>query len=451
MLALHDITEQKLAEERLHRLAHHDPLTNLPNRALLYDRLEQALARARRTRTKVALLFLDLDRFKHVNDTMGHDLGGMLLKAVAERLVGCVKETDTVSRLAGDEFVVLLTDVVEAHNVSKCAGRITEALSDAYEIGNYRFSASASTGIAMYPADGQDATTLLEQADSAMYRAKRLGGGGFEFYRLEMSAHVGAQVTIGELERALQGDQFDVYYQPIVSLTDGKVFGIEALARWDHPERGLLSPARFIAVAEESGMIVPIGLSTLRKACAQSGRWREWRSTEGPLTMCVNLSARQLGHPDLVKDIADILQETGLEPDNLLLEVSENTLMEDVETASAILAKLKAVGVKLAIDDFGTGYTSLPQLKRLPVDFLKVDRSLIGGLEEEPEKRTIATATVSLAHALGMRVGAEGVETPGQLSHLSGLGCDMIQGHYLAEAAPAAKAAGMISFIERYH
>lgn len=254
-----------------------------------------------------------------------------------------------------------------------------------------------------------------------------------------------------DLKRAIQKDQFDVHYQPIVSLRDGKVFGVEALGRWAHPEQGLLPPIQFLAVAEETGLIVPIGLSVLRKACAQACRWREWRSSDQPLTMCVNVSAGQLGHPDLVRDVADVLRETGLEPCNLMLEVSESAVMEDVRSANSTMEKLKAIGVKLAIDDFGTGYTSVPRLKRLSVDFLKMDRSLIGGLEEEPEKKTIATATVSLAHALGLRVIAEGVETPGQLSHLRGLECDLIQGHYLAEAAPAAKAAGMISFIERYY
>jgi diguanylate cyclase (GGDEF)-like protein/PAS domain S-box-containing protein len=451
LLLLRDITEQKRAEGQLDRMAHYDMLTKLPNRRLLHDRLQQAIAQARRRKTTVALLFLDLDRFKQVNDTLGHDVGDLLLAEAASRLVGCVREADTVSRQAGDEFVVLLTDVTEVANATMVAQRIVEALSAPYELKDHELHVTASIGISLYPSDGQEGTDLIEKADAAMYRAKTLGKNRFEFYSDGPSSGVGESPGLdARLRLALERREFRLHYQPIVSMESGKVFGVEALVRWQHPEQGLLPPAEFIQAAEETGMIVPIGLWVLKESCTRAGRWRERRASGSSLTMCVNLSARQFEHPDLVRDTERILQETGLDAHGLLLEVREGAVMEDVWAASTVLGRLKDLGVRLAIDDFGTGYSSLPHLNRLPVDFLKIDRSLIDGLEEDPEKQIAATAIVSLAHALGMGVIGEGVETSRQFAHLKRIGCDLLQGHYLGEPLPPEEAAKTISFIDGY-
>jgi diguanylate cyclase (GGDEF)-like protein/PAS domain S-box-containing protein len=452
LLLLRDITEQKRAESDLDRMAHYDMLTKLPNRRLLDDRLQQAIAQARRRKTRVALLFLDLDRFKQVNDTLGHDVGDLLLVEVANRLVGSVREADTVSRQAGDEFVVLLTDVMEVANAAAVAQRIVEALSAPYELKDHELHVTASIGISVYPSNGQEGTDLLEKADAAMYRAKTLGKNRFEFYTEGTSS--GSQEGAGidaRLRVALERREFTVHYQPIVSMVSGKVFGVEALVRWEHPEHGLLPPAEFIQAAEETGMIVPIGLWVLKESCTLASRWREWRRSGTPLTVCVNLSSRQFEHPDLVRETERILRETGLDAGGLLLEVRESAVMGDVWAASTILGRLKDLGVRLAIDDFGTGYSSLPHLNRLPVDFLKIDRSLIDGLEDDPEKQIAATAIVSLAHALGMGVIGEGVETSRQFAHLKRIGCDLVQGHYLGEPLPPEEAAKTVSFIDGYN
>ena len=451
LLLLRDITEQKRAESHLDRMAHYDMLTKLPNRRLLHDRLQQAIAQARRRKTRVALLFLDLDRFKQVNDTLGHDVGDLLLVEVANRLVNCVREADTVSRQAGDEFVVLLTDIMEGANAATVAKRIVEALSAPYKLKDHELHVTASIGISLYPSDGQEGTDLLEMADAAMYHAKTLGKNRFEFYTDGPASGVRESTGIdARLRVALERREFTVHYQPIVSMESGKVFGVEALVRWEHPEHGLLPPAKFIQAAEETGMIIPIGLWVLKESCTRASRWRKWRGSSAPLTVCVNLSARQFEHPDLVRDTERILQETGLDAGGLLLEVREGAVMDDVWAASTILGRLKNLGVRLAIDDFGTGYSSLPHLNRLPVDFLKIDRSLIDGLEDDPEKQIAATAIVSLAHALGMGVVGEGVETSRQFAHLKRIGCDLVQGHYVGEPLPPEEAAKTVSFIDGY-
>lgn len=449
LLLLHDITERKSAEGHLDRLAHYDPLTQLPNRRLFYDRLKQAIAQARRRKTMVAVLFLDLDLFKHINDTLGHDVGDLVLTEVANRVANCVRETDTVSRLAGDEFVVLLTDVAERDDISMVAQRIVEAISEPYERNGHDLRVTASVGISVYPSNGQEETDLLEKADAAMYHAKAMGTNRFEFYPDETSVEV--QEGLGEgLELALERGEFVVHYQPIVSMESGKVFGTEALVRWQHPERGLLAPVEFIPLAEKTGTIVPIGLWVLKESCARATRWRESRGAGHPLTMCVNLSAGQLEHPDLVGDVERILRETGLAANDLLLEIGESTIMKGNWTA-AILGRLKGLGVRIAIDDFGTGYSSLPHLNRLPIDFLKIDRSLVDGLEEDPEKKIATAAMVGLAHALGMGVIGEGVETSRQFGYLKRIGCDLVQGHYLGEARPPEEAERTISFIDLYN
>ncbi len=451
LLLLRDITTRKLDEDRLDRLAYYDLLTNLPNRRLLHDRLNQAIAGARRKKTRAAVLFVDLDHFKHINDTLGHDVGDGLLREVADRLVGCSRDVDTVCRLAGDEFVVLLTDIAEVGDVAGAAQRIIDTLCGPYVVKDHDLSVTTSMGISVYPADGQNGAVLLEKADIAMYRAKMLGKNRFEFYKEELSVDARERLGLeGELRRALERGEFRVHYQPIVSMETGKAFGIEALVRWEHPERGLLFPEEFIPVADESGLIVALGLSVLEESCAQSIKWCERRGPDSPLAVCVNLSATQINHPNLVRDVKRILQETGLEARNLMLEIGEGAIVEDVWSASSILERLKGLGVRLVVDDFGTGYSRLFDLNRLPVDFLKIDRSVVGGLEDDRDKMTMAAATVALGHALGLGVIAEGVETPRQLAHLRGLGCDLVQGHYLGEALPPGDATRTISFIDSY-
>jgi diguanylate cyclase (GGDEF)-like protein/PAS domain S-box-containing protein len=451
LLVLRDITERKLDEDRLDRLAYYDLLTSLPNRKLFYDRLNQVIARARRRKAKAAVLFVDLDNFKRINDTLGHDVGDLVLKEVALRLAGCLRDVDTVSRLAGDEFVVLLTDIAELADITVAAQRIIETLSDTYNVKDHELSVTTSVGISVYPSDGENGAVLLEKADLAMYRAKVMGQNNFEFYKEELSVDARERLGLeGELKRALERREFRIHYQPIVSMESGKAFGIEALVRWEHPERGLLSPGEFLPVANELGLIVPIGLSVLRESCAQTIRWHEQRGLSSPLAVCVNLSATQLKHPNLVRDVKRIVKETGFEAGDLVLEVGEGAIVEDVRSASVILERLKALGVRIVVDDFGTGYSRLFDLNRLPVDFLKIARSVVGGLEEDREKMTMAAATVALAHALGLGVIAAGVETPRQLAHLRGLGCDLVQGHYLGEALPPNEAARTISFIDRY-
>jgi diguanylate cyclase (GGDEF)-like protein/PAS domain S-box-containing protein len=451
LLQLRDITERKLDEDRLDRLAYYDLLTSLPNRKLFYDRLNQALARARRRKNSAAILFMDLDRFKQINDTLGHDVGDLLLQEVGGRLTGCLRDIDTVSRLAGDEFVVLLTDITEVADVTAAAQRIIETLSEPYAVKDHELTVTASMGISVYPSDGQNGAVLLEKADIAMYRAKTLGKNRFEFYKEEQTVDARERLGLeGKLKLALEAGQFRVHYQPIVSMVTGKAFGVEALVRWEHPERGLLPPAQFIPIADDAGLIIPIGLSVLEESCKQTVEWREWRGPGSPLAVCVNLSATQLRHPNLVRDVKRILAETGLDAGSLVLEINEGDIVEDVWAANAILERLKNLGVRLVVDDFGTGYSRLHDLNRLPVDFLKIDRSVVGGLEEDREKMTMAAATVSLAHALGLAVIAEGVETSSQLAHLRGLGCDLVQGHYLSVAVPPAEASRSISFIDRY-
>lgn len=353
--------------------------------------------------------------------------------------------------MAGDEFVMLLTDIAEVADITVAAQRIIDTLSERYHLKGHELSVSTSIGVSVYPSDGEDDAVLLEKADLAMYRAKMLGQNRFEFYMEELS--VDARERLGfedELERALQRGEFRVHYQPIVSMESGKAFGIEALVRWEHPERGLRAPEEFLPIANEVGLIAPIGLTVLEEACAQTIRWHRQRGLVSPLAVCVNLWAAQLKHPNLVSDVKRILQETGFEARNLILEISESAIVEDVRSASATLDRLKALGVRIVVDDFGTGYSRLYDLNRLPVDYLKIARSVVGGLDEDRAKMTMAAATVSLAHALGLDVIAAGVETSRQLAHLRGLGCDLVQGHYLGEVLTPNEAARTISFIDRY-
>jgi diguanylate cyclase (GGDEF)-like protein/PAS domain S-box-containing protein len=433
---LHDISERKAFEHRLAHQATHDPLTGLPNRTLLLDRLEGALARARRHQRRVAVLFLDLDHFKVVNDSLGHGLGDRLLMAIAERLTVALRPGDTVARFGGDEFVILCEDLQDDAEAIVIAERVDQALSHPFAIDQTEVFVGVSIGIAMPDGDDAEAETLIRDADAAMYRAKDRGRARWELFDNAMRASAVDRLDIeNALRRALERRELRVFYQPIIDLRTGAVDGVEALLRWEHPERGLLPPLDFITVAEETGLIVPIGSWVLDQACRQVQRWQSVSPGSAPLRVSVNISGRQLGHPRLVEDVAAILDDTGINPAHVELEITESVLMDDVEMSSETLGRLHTLGVKLAVDDFGTGYSSLSYLRRFPVDLLKVDRSFVDGLGEDPSDSAIVTAIITLAHALGLSAVAEGVESPLQLAELRRLGCDRAQGYFMARPA----------------
>ncbi len=441
-----DITERKTLEERLLHQALHDPLTGLANRALLLDRLGHALDRAERTEACVAALFLDLDDFKVVNDSLGHDAGDELLVEAAERLGSCLRPEDTIARLGGDEFVVLLEDVHGRGEATEAATRIAEALREPFLLGAHEEAfVSVSIGVAL-ASGGEDRTgsspdDLLRRADVAMYEAKRKGKAHHAVFDLGMDARALERLRLGaDLRRAVERGEFRVRYQPEVELSTGRIVGFEALVRWEHPKQGLVSPARFIPVAEETGLIVPIGRWILEEACRRAKEWREGRPNGPPLAMSVNLSARQFAHPDLARDVARALGESGLDPGCLILEITESVLMEDAPSTIDTLGELKALGVGIAVDDFGTGYSSLAYLRRFPVDYLKVDRSFVADLGEAPDDTVLVSGIVDLAHALGLSVVAEGVETEGQLGMLRGMGCELAQGFHFARPMPGEEA-----------
>jgi diguanylate cyclase (GGDEF)-like protein/PAS domain S-box-containing protein len=432
-----DITERKGMEEQLTYQAFHDSLTGLPNRALFKDRLDQALGRADRLGSTVAILYMDLDNFKYVNDSLGHEAGDELLIGVAERLRWSVRPGDTAARLGGDEFAVLLEEVGGAEDATKVAGRIAEELREPLAIRGQDVFASASIGVAS-SARGR-AGDLLRDADAAMYEAKREGKNRYKVFEAGMGH--GASERLGlenDLRRALRRGELRLHYQPEVLLQGGRTVGVEALLRWERPGRGLVPPAEFVSIAEETGLIVSMGHWVLREACRQAREWRG-RYADAP-TVWVNLSARQLHQADLAGELSGILNEAGLPPEGLGLEITESVLVEYGGTAISTLNELRALGVKLAIDDFGTGYSSLSYLKRLPVDLLKVDRSFVAGIDKSPEDEVLIAAVINLAQALDLRVVAEGVETPDQLRKLRSLGCDFAQGYLFSRPLPAEEA-----------
>jgi len=428
-----DITERKVLEGRLKHQALHDPLTGLPNRRLFVDRLGQALRRTRRRRgRKVAVLFTDLDGFKTVNDSLGHDVGDLLLVVVAERLKRCLRPEDTLARFGGDEFVVLLGDVEDPDEVVRVAERISEELRWPFVLEGRELYASASIGIAL----GQDGTEspedLMRDADTAMYRAK---AGGLDYSLFDPAMHeraVGRLELENDLRRATERGEFVVHYQPIVDMGTWGVWGVEALVRWEHPERGLVGPSEFVPVAEETGLIVPVGAWVLEEACRQTKAWQESHPGSAPLVVIVNLSARQLRHPGCVGSIEGALRKTGLWPGGLGLDVTESAFIDTLEGNAGALDRIKGLGVRVSIDDFGTGYSSLSYLKRLPADAIKIDKSFVAGLGERPDDTAIVRMTIDLAHTLGMEVIAEGVETEGQAELLRKMGCDMAQGFYFS-------------------
>jgi diguanylate cyclase (GGDEF)-like protein/PAS domain S-box-containing protein len=430
-----DITERKRAEEQTRHQAEHDALTDLPNRVLLLDRLHQALAATRRLRIQFALMFLDLDRFKEINDTHGHKAGDAVLRELAERLVHCVRGVDTVSRLGGDEFVVLLTDIGGADHAAHVAATMMQAVARPVPVGDKELLLSVSIGIAMSPADGIDADTLLHHADVAMYHAKQNGRNGFQFFSPEMNAHVVERVQLeNQLRRALEADEFVLEYLPEIDIDSGRTIGVEALIRWRHPEKGLLMPGEFIPVAEESGLIVPIGQWVLRQACRQA---RVWRDEGFPVVVAVNLSGIQFVHNNLVHYVDDALAASGLAPEFLDLEITESIIMKGNEAAIDTLRQLRQRGVHLTIDDFGTGFSNLSSLRQFPLSRLKIDRSFVDDITANPDGAEMIPAIIAVARSLKLKVLAEGVETAAQLRFLRQHGCDEYQGFYASVASTA--------------
>jgi diguanylate cyclase (GGDEF)-like protein/PAS domain S-box-containing protein len=436
-----DVTERKAMQKQLHHQAFHDSLTGLPNRALFMDRLEHALTRANRRGSKIAVLFMDLDNFKVVNDSLGHKAGDQLLIAVAERLKAPLRPEDTVARLGGDEFTILLEDISSVGDVARIAVRLAKKLRPPFALGEREVFATVSTGIALNGPAREQPADLLRHADLAMYRAKHRGKARYEVFEPSMDAKAVERLVLETgLRRALVRQQFRVYYQPIVALENDKIAGVEALLRWEHPQRGLLLPEEFISIAEETGLIVRIGHWVLREAGRQARIWQERYPNTPPLTISVNLSTREFFHPKLV---AEVLDESEVDPASLQLEITEGALtINGTYSSDRTLRNLKRMGVQLAIDDFGLGYSSLSYLKRFPVDFLKIDRSFIAGLGGEPygvstKDTEIVKAMIELTHALGLRVIAEGVENAEQLTRLRQMKCDLAQGNYFSEPLPS--------------
>jgi diguanylate cyclase (GGDEF)-like protein/PAS domain S-box-containing protein len=429
-----DVTERKALEERLVRQAFHDSLTGLPNRALFTRRLEQALVRQGRRKGSVALLFLDLDNFKVVNDSLGHELGDRLLRSVAERLRDCLRSEDTAARFGGDEFVVLLRNITGVGEAKGVAERIAEALRAPFVLDGHELPVSASIGISRSGPGRNRPGDLLRDADVAMYRAKERGKAHYEVFEEAMNARSRERLGLeSDLRRAVERDELKVCYQPKVSLETGEVTGAEALVRWEHPERGVLLPSEFIPIAEESNLIHPIGRKVLVEGCRQARVWQERFPGPPAPTLCVNLSASQFQHPGLVEEIEQSVREFGLAPGSLELEITERVAMTDVEFVIATLQRIKDLGVRIAIDDFGTGYSSLNALRRFPADNLKIDKSFVERLGEDAEDVAIVQMTVDLAHTLGMHATAEGIGTAEQLARLREMGCDLGQGNYLSE------------------
>jgi diguanylate cyclase (GGDEF)-like protein/PAS domain S-box-containing protein len=439
-----DVTERKLAAVRIQHLAHHDSLTELPNRVLFQERLRQALGQAKRSRWKLALMFLDLDKFKDINDTLGHHIGDLLLKAVSKRLCRCVRQTDTVARLGGDEFAIILTNLDDAEGAARVAETIITSIADPFGLDDHEVLTSTSIGITLYPDDATDADQLLRNADLAMFRSKAEGRNNYHFFVSDMDAEVQARKIVErDLRVALGTDQLQLHYQPLVEISTGQIVGCEALLRWQHPTRGWVPPGEFIPIVERTDLIAPLGRWILHRACQQAAGWT--RDGLGPLKVAVNLSPAQFKQTQsLLGQVADILDQTGLAADQLQLEITEGIAMQNVEATIEVLQGLRATGVVISIDDFGTGYSSLNYLKRFPVDKLKIDRSFVVDIGLHPDNAAVVKAIVDLGHSLGTRVNVEGVETREQLDFLRAHNVDEAQGYYFAKALPAADFAQLV-------
>jgi diguanylate cyclase (GGDEF)-like protein/PAS domain S-box-containing protein len=439
-----DITERKMAEQRIRHMAQHDDLTGLPNRSLLRDRLGQAIAHAQRKGRCVAVAFIDLDGFKLVNDGLGHNAGDELLKVVGMRMQGCMRRHDTLGRFGGDEFVIILSDLADNPlAITPVLEKIRQAVTEPVLLEGQEVQVSCSMGVVMYPRDGDEPNTLMMNADAAMYRAKDMGKNTFQFYTREMNASVEEKLVLLEgLRSALDEQQFSLLYQPKVDLRSGRILGVEALIRWRHPEHGMVSPLRFIGLAEESGLIVAIGEWVLQSACRQAMAWR----AEGlaPLTVSVNVSPRQFEEKRLVERVAQALRDSALPAADLELEVTEGLIMRDLAQSVGKMRELKAMGVSLSIDDFGTGYSSLSALKSFPISSLKIDKSFISELADNPDDQAIALAIIALGHRLNLRVIAEGVETEQQRSFLRANDCDEMQGYLFSRPLPPDEVAALL-------
>ena len=427
-----DVSASKEAEERIRELAYHDVLTGLPNRLLLLDRLEHALANAQRGRHHLAVMFIDLDRFKNINDSLGHATGDLLLKEVASRLRCCIRDVDTVARLGGDEFVVVLENLEEEVDAVSVANKIQTAFNRPITVNGETLHVSTSIGIALYPEDGMNAETLMQNADTAMYQAKGQGCNNYQFFAPFMNEQAREKLVLeNTLQEALSRDEFQLYYQPIIDIGTGAMVSAEALIRWDSPERGLIPPDKFIPIAEETGVIVPIGDWVIRQACRDLVSWKGMGFA--PPRVSVNISPRQFRQPSLQARIRATLEATGVSAQQLELEMTESALMERPDQAARLLNELKSLGMGIVIDDFGTGYSSLAYLKKFPIDKLKIDRSFVRDLESDKSDREITLAVIALSHNLGLRVVAEGVETQTQLDFMHRHKCDYVQGFYYSK------------------
>jgi diguanylate cyclase (GGDEF)-like protein len=431
--------ERKRYQEQLEYQANYDALTGLPNRNLLHDRLRQSVYAQRFVRS-IGVVFIDIDHFKFVNDSLGHNTGDKLLQKIAERLLGAVRDGDTVARLGGDEFILILNDQTGQEVIYRAMQRIINKISEPIEIDGQELLVTCSAGISLYPQDGPDVETLLKNADAAMYRAKEKGRNNFQFYTAEMNRQVNERLKMEtNLRRALERNEFELYYQPRINVESGALVGCEALLRWQHPELGLTLPERFIGLAEETGLIVPIGEWVLQTACAQA---RTWEKNGGPpITVSVNLSMRQFKQEALAGAVDDALRSSGLDPRRLEMELTESLVMQDTEAAIRVLERLREIGVELSVDDFGTGHSSLSYLTRLPISALKIDQSFVQDVKGRinVDEGIVAQAIISLAHNLKLKVVGEGVETGAQFEFLKKHGCDEVQGYYFGRPMPAAE------------
>lgn len=439
-----DVTTKKQAEDQLFRMAHYDGLTGLPNRATLMTNLEEAKVRAASSAGHVAVLFIDLDRFKLINDTLGHAVGDELLQVVAERFQGALRDSDIVCRIGGDEFIVALTDLQEHKEVSTLAARLLKPLTKPFKIGGNEIFVTASIGISVYPEDGEDLEVLVKKADIAMYHAKDVGRNNYQYYKSRMDEDANRRLLLtNSLRKGMAADEFRVHYQPKVEVGSGRVTALEALVRWQHPELGLLSPEEFVPLAEEAGLILSLGGWVLQEACRQAVVWQA--AGLAPMMIGVNLSGFQLQHPGMVASVMRILQETGFPAEWLELEITETVLMQNPAIAIGVLEEIRSHGIQVSIDDFGTGYSSLAQLKRFSVDTLKIDKSFIRDLEHNPTDAAIATAIIAMGSCLNLQVVAEGVETQGQMAFLRAKECNGAQGYLFSAPVPPEDIPGLLA------
>src|SRR5258705_4360274 len=431
---LENLLQQRTAE--VDRLAYYDTLTQLPNRTLFEDRLAQAVAVANSGDQSLGVLFISLDQFKKVNDTLGHGPGDSLLQEFAQRLRSCISKTDTVARFGSDEFALLRTHISGTKDVIETIGSLSQVLKFSFDLTGQELFATASVGVSLFPLDGEDPQTLLKNAGAALYKAKRSGGANYQFYTADMHELASRRLALEtNLRRAIQNEEFLIHYQPRVSVDTLEITGVEALVRWQHPQLGLVSPSEFIPLAEDTGLIVPIGEWVLRNACLQNKRWQD--QGFAPIQVAVNISARQFHDQDVTRMVVRILDETGLAPEYLELELTESSVMQNAEFATGVLSVLKNMGIGISIDDFGTGFSSLASLKRLPIDALKIGRWFVRDVTTEPDDAALVMAIITLAHNLRLKVIAEGVETEEQLRFLHLLRCDEIQGYLFSRPIPA--------------